>query len=465
MKRTVYTLTLLVFLVVLTSAINSFKNRTLVLPPSDKVLDLPEVVDDYQVTIPPNVIEMLMGWGEADTTIINDITNDGATLGRALFYDDRLSGDNTLSCGSCHKQELSFADDVAFSKGIGDNITTRNSMTLNDLGWQLPTHFFWDFRSASLSDAVRQPILADHELGKDIPTLIEKLKVADEYAPLFEAAYGDPEITEEGVTNALSMFITSMSSFDSKYDKNFNGDENTFTESEIRGLNLFESNCSFCHITPHFGSADPLMFFIPGNNGLDSVITDSGMGEWMGDEIFNGTFKSPSLRNIEVSAPYMHDGRFETLEDVIDFYSEGVQFNENSAFNWIFGETFTGYEFDATQKKDLINFLKTLTDQTLLTDPKWSDPWRSVTNDHEYDPIDHLKVYPNPIEDKVMVEIDNPDANEYQITIYDISGKLINTFMTTDNLLEVPRAGAPSGIYELVASDGKHQKTFKLIYR
>ena len=236
------------------------------------------------------------------------------------------------------------------------------------------------------------------------------------------------------------------------------------SESELNGFHLFEENCGFCHITPHFGTSDPLMFFMPGTNGLDSVYTDLGFGEWMGDPFFNGVFKSPSLRNIQVTAPYMHDGRFETLEEVIDFYSEGVQFNENSAFNWMFGEDFTGYEFEDHQKIDLVNFLKTLTDHTLLTDEKWSNPWKSALSSGP-EPLEGVDVYPNPVEDVVMVEIDNPGGAIYHISIYDINGKVINTFKTSDNLLEVPRGNTPSGVYELIAVSGEQQKTFKLIYR
>jgi len=296
MKRIVYTLISFTFLIVLTSAVNSFRNKTLVLPPDNKVLDLPDQMNDYQVEFPDNVLDFMMGWGVVDTSTINNITNEKATLGRALFYDDRLSGDNSLSCGSCHKQALSFSDDVALSDGIADQVTTRNSMGLNDLGWQLSTQFFWDFRSSSLQDAVLEPIIAAHELGKDIPTLIAKLEAAPEYQSLFQSAFGSSQIDEIRIADALTNFIVSMASFDSKFDQGFNNDFANFTESETRGRHLFEENCGFCHITPHFGSADPFMFFMPGNNGLDSVYTDPGMGGWLDDSFMIGTFKSPSLK-------------------------------------------------------------------------------------------------------------------------------------------------------------------------
>jgi cytochrome c peroxidase len=464
MKKIVYTLFLFGLLVLFTSAISSFKNTTLVLPPGDSELVLPDQTYDYSIDLPSHIIDFLFAWGGNDTSFVNTVTDDGATLGRVLFYDNRLSGDNSLSCGSCHQQALSFSDNVPLSDGIGDNLTTRNSMPLNDLGWQLGFSFFWDFRSNSLEDAVLQPILAAHELGKNMPNLIAKLEAAEEYSPLFEAAFGNSEINEAKIANALAQFITSMNSFESKYDEQFVQGFPEFTESELNGMNLFEMNCAFCHITPHFGSTSPFDFFMTGNNGLDSVFTDLGMGDWVGDPFFFGLFKSPTLRNVEVTGPYMHDGRFETLEDVVDFYSEGIQNNENSFFNWSMGESFTGFEFSAQEKSDLVKFLKTLTDTNLLTNDKWSDPWVTILINNPL-ALKGINVYPNPVADVVVVEIDNPTGELYDISIYNITGKLINSFQSSSNILEIPRGNSPTGVYELVASKGQQQKTFKLVYR
>ncbi|MFT5166876.1 MAG: cytochrome c peroxidase [Saprospiraceae bacterium] len=464
MKKIVYPLFLLSLVVLFTSAISSFKNTTLVLPPGDDVLVLPDQTYDYSIDLPVHVVDFLLGWSGNDTSFVNTVTDDGATLGRVLFYDDRLSGDNSLSCGSCHQQALSFADNVPLSDGIGDNLTTRNSMNLNDLGWQLGFGFFWDFRSNGLEDAVLQPILAAHELGKNMPNLIAKLEAAAEYVPLFEAAYGNSEINEAKIANALAQFITSMTSFESKYDKQVSQGFTGFTASELSGMNLFELSCAFCHVTPHFGSTSPFDFFVMGNNGLDSVFTDLGMGEWFNEPSVFGFFKSPSLRNVAVSGPYMHDGRFETLEDVVDFYSEGIQSNENSSFNWMMGESFTGFEFSDQEKTDLVNFLKTLTDTNLLTNEKWSDPWVAVLGNNEF-VLKGIKVYPNPVADLVVVEIDNPNDEIYNISIFDITGKLINFLQSSNDVLEIPRGNSPTGVYELVASKGQQQTTFKLVYR
>ncbi len=465
MKKIIYTLGLFLFLGMLTSAVNSYENKTVVLPPpTDKTLILPDEVEDYQLDIPEEILEELQFWGEPNLTILSNLDNEVVTLGRVLFYDDRLSGDNTVSCGSCHKQELSFADDVAFSEGINESLTTRNSMGLNDLGWQLGATFFWDMRSLSLEDAVMQPILAAHELGKDIPTLIAKLEAAPEYEPLFEAAFGTSDIDDLKIANALSQFIASIASFDSKHDVGIENNFSDFTPSEFNGKALFDGNCSMCHITPHFGTMDPFVGFMLGNNGLDSVYTDLGAGGWTGDPWLIGTFKSSSLRNIEVTAPYMHDGRFETLEEVIDFYSEGVQPNENSAFNWMFGDDFTGYDFTDNEKEDLLAFLETLTSEAVLTDPKWSNPWyfpTAVTPEL----LTNIKVYPNPVSEMVIVEFEKGVKATYEISVFDVNGKMVNHFTTSETTVEVPRNNAPSGVYKLLASNGKQQKTFKLIYQ
>ncbi len=464
MKRTIYSLTSISFIILLSSAVNSFKNTTLVLPPNDKVLELPDQMFDYSVELPQHVFDMSIGWGTIDTALISNITDEKATLGRVLFYDDRLSDNNSLSCASCHRQELSFADDVALSEGIGDQFTTRNSMHLNDLAWQLGQSFFWDFRSGHLHDAVIQPILASHELGKTMDDLIAKLEAAEEYESLFMDAYGSTSITESKIAESLAVFISSMTTFESKFDQSVSTNFSNFTASELNGKDLFELNCAFCHVTPHFGATSPFQFFVPGNNGLDSVFTDLGAGEWFQGPMFEGLFKSPSLKNIEVTGPYMHDGRFATLEEVIDFYSEGVQFNDNSAFRWLFGDHFTGYNFSESEKQDLISFLKTLTDDTFLTHEKWSDPWQSIVSiSPEF--LEGVEVFPNPVADMITVNIENPSGANYDVSIFDINGKLLESFHTSGSVLNIPRGNAPAGIYELIAKSKDKQKTFKLVYR
>ncbi len=464
MKKIIYPITLFAFLITLTSSISSFTNSATVVPIEAEAMLTSPPPFNYEVTFPENIMDFLQAWGEVDTTLISSITNEKATLGRFLFYDDRLSATNDLSCASCHKQEFSFADDVAFSDGINDTPTTRNSMALNDLGWQLSTSFFWDFRSEGLENAVLEPILAAHELGKDIPTLIAKLESWEAYPEMFNDAYGTTAITEERITNALAVFIASMASFDSKYDQGFNEGFVEFTPSEINGMHLFEEACGFCHVTPHFGASDPMMFFLPGNNGLDSVITDPGMNGWFNDPMFLGFFKAPSMRNVEVTGPYMHDGRFSTLEEVIDFYSEGIQHNDFSAFNWMFGPGFTGYDFSEENKTDLLNFMRTLTDENLLSHAKWSNPWFTTTSAEEAILVG-IEVYPNPVADFVTVQMDNSNSEEYSVMVYNVSGKLVHNIQTTANTLDIPRGQLPAGIYQLVIRKENQQKAFKLVYR
>ena len=234
-----------------------------------------------------------------------------------------------------------------------------------------------------------------------MPNLIAKLESTTFYPELFESAFGSPEITEEAIASALAQFIRTMNTFESPFDKGHENGFSDFTENELHGFQLFNNTCQICHFTPHMGAGGGGIFFpgMFGTNGLDSVITDVGAFEWSQDPFMMGVFKGPTLKNIEVTAPYMHDGRFETLSEVIDFYSEGVQWNENSTFNWLFGDSFDGYHFTEQEKEDLEAFLLTLTDESFLTDEKWSNPWSTTVN---VDPITdpnpfNIKIFPNPV--------------------------------------------------------------------
>lgn len=473
MKRIYYTFWLAALLLVLTSSIysTSKESKAFELPPTNDtmILDLPDELLNYRdIDFPDHVLDFISGWG-ADTSSLSTMTDEGATLGRALFYDVKLSGDNTLSCGSCHKQEFSFADDVALSDGIDGQFTNRNSSQLNDLAWQFGPSFFWDMRAFSLEEAVVQPILATNELGKTIPNLIAKLENTAYYPPLFEAAFGASEITEEGIASALAQFINSMTTFNSRFDQEFGNELAGFTESEINGFLLFNTNCEMCHFSPHFGAGATgfLDIFMGGTNGLDSVITDLGAGEWMGDPFFNGVFKGPSLKNIAVTAPFMHDGRFETLADVIDFYSEGVQFNENSMFNWMFGESFTGYNFTPTEKADLEAFLNTLTDETFFTNEKWSNPWTPAVNNTQNpspSPFE-VKVFPNPAGDFFNIKIDNLKFTAINFALFNALGQKIRTLKITDAEFVIERDGLPAGVYTLILSKDTESRTKKIIFK
>ncbi len=315
------------------------------------------------------------------------ITNPGATLGRVLFYDPQLSLNNRISCASCHKQELAFSDDVAGSTGFGGKTTPRNSMAIVNAGFN--NNLFWDSRVSSVGDLVTKPIQNHIEMGmEEMANLERKLAKIDYYPDLFEAAFGSKTITEDRIGSALAQFVcaitTTNSRFDAEQRQNFAG----YTQLERRGLDLFLSartNCSRCHAAPNFSAPD----FVGGeygsgggsvfggggddlkggaNNGLDLVYADQGLGE--------GRFRIPSLRNIALTAPYMHDGRFKTLEEVIEHYDHGIQAHTALDKNLRAGDgSPKQMNLNALEKQSLVAFLHTLTDETLLSDPRFSDPF------------------------------------------------------------------------------------------
>ncbi len=430
--------------------------------------NLPAVPYDYDLDVPEHI--QFGAWSFIDTLDLNSkITSDGATLGRVLFYDEKLSFKNNVSCGSCHKQEFAFADDVQFSKGIDDQLTKRNSPNLNDLslggGGMFffgigTTPLFWDCRETDLETMVLQPIEHEAELGKDLDYMVEKLGTFDYYAPLFEKAFGDDEISKERVASALAQFIRSMSSFDSKFDLTRMGLAE-FSDSEQRGEEIFITSCGqFCHGEPLFSTTMPM------NNGLDSVYTDVGMAEWDGNSHSIGKFKSPSLRNIELTAPYMHDGRFETLEEVIDFYSEEVNPHPNAEFHWV-GEdhNFRGFEFTDIEKNDLHNFLKTLTTPELLTNPKWSDPFDATSSNQNIALANSIEVYPNPVEDKLSVNLGNRTTENTRLTLFDLKGKRVWQDQMSDGTADFQINTTHTGVYILQLNIDGATFSKKLFFR
>jgi cytochrome c peroxidase len=305
----------------------------------------------------------------------NPVTDHGATLGRILFYDTRLSANNTISCGSCHVQRNAFADPNRFSKGFDAKLTDRHAMSLVNLRYAPRGRFFWDERAEKLEETVLVPIESKLEMGQDLTKLVEVLAKDERYPELFQKAFGDRKLSRERLGKALAQFLRSMVSCQSKYDEGLakatsvRDDFPNFTVQENRGKALFMSNCASCHQPAQ--DVNFLMSF-PGNNGLDAdpKIADGGVG----DITFNGRdigrFKSPSLRNVEHTGPYMHDGRFSTLDRVIDHYSKEVKPHPN------LDPRMHPLNFTDSEKAALIAFLKTLTDRTFLADPKFSDPWR-----------------------------------------------------------------------------------------
>lgn len=299
-------------------------------------------------------------------TVIN---NDKATLGRVLFYDKALSLNNSVACASCHSQKHAFSDVVAFSKGFEEKMTARNSMGISNLSDERNIGFFWDARTTQIEKMVFEPVANHVEMGFDrIDLITTKVEQLPYYAALFEKAYGSPEITEQRMRESMGQFLFSLVSQNTKFDDGLYTNFSNFDDKEKRGLELFnKNNCGSCHqISASFGSSYSSMKFA--NIGLDKIDTDKGI---------NGLYKIPRLKNIALTAPYMHDGRFKTLEEVLNHYSENIQPNDKLSFQ--LKENSVGgpkqMKFTDAEKADLVAFLNTLTDKDLTTNVKYSNPF------------------------------------------------------------------------------------------
>lgn len=310
----------------------------------------------------------------------NPLTVEKVKLGRMLFYETLLSLDNSISCASCHVQEDGFSDKHVLSIGVGGSLGKRQAMPIFNMAWHT-NGFFWDGRAELLRHQSLKPIQDALEMKETLENVILKLEGRGEYRNQFTRAFGNDEITAEKISFALENFMFSIVSDNSKYDQFLMGNA-TLTESEERGRQLFfaeynpffpeesGADCAHCHSGNNFENDEYR------NNGLDAetAITDIGRQSVTGDVADKGKFKIPSLRNIEMTAPYMHDGRFQTLEEVVDHYNSGIQ-NSNSVDPAIYFTSSTGLMLDAQEKADLVNFLKTLTDYTFLSNPEYQSPF------------------------------------------------------------------------------------------
>ncbi|MFK7979657.1 MAG: cytochrome c peroxidase [Saprospiraceae bacterium] len=360
----------------------------------EQQVDLPDTPFNYtDISIPThlstNVLNGPLQNAATDndnTPATNPTTDDGATLGRVLFYDKNLSANQTIACASCHQQENGFSDSNVLSIGFDGGTTRRHSMGLTNAVWYDRGRFFWDERAATLEEQVLMPFQDAVEMGMTLDGVVSAVENQGFYPALFENAFGSEEINADKISKALAQFIRSMVSVSSKYDTgrqevsrptaNFSN----FTDSENRGKRLFflpQSNgglsCVGCHSTEAFVNPDAGTT----NNGLDLESTDDlGVFEAIPNNAFLGTFKVPSLKNIELTAPYMHDGRFATLEEVVEHYNSGVQDhpNLNSSLKDENGNP-QRLNLSEQDKEDVVNFLKTLTDETLVNDVKFSDPF------------------------------------------------------------------------------------------
>ena len=303
-----------------------------------------------------------------NTPADNAITDAGAALGRVLFYDMRLSARDGLSCAGCHSPFIGFSDTPRLSVGFAGGLTGRHSPSLTNARFYQRGHFFWDERAATLEAQVLRPIQDATEMGMTLEDLAAKLVATPYYPPLFAAAFGSREITSDRVSRALAQYVRSLVSTGSRYDRAFTaaGTPNfaaTFTAQELEGERLFRtSGCAGCHAT--VAQVSDSVHDI----GLDLVSTDTGTGR--------GAIKAPSLRNVAVRPRFMHDGRFTTLAQVIDFFDSGVQANPDLDARLRNADgTPRRLGLLATQKAALIAFLGTLTDSAFLTAPRFANPF------------------------------------------------------------------------------------------
>ena len=352
------------------------------------VLGLPNDRVDYDVELPQHMLDLGM--------VPPRINNAKATLGRVLFYDNKLSRNEKINCASCHHQELAFADNKAFSEGFDGELTLRNSLALGSVanfkssyegsnggGLAPPTQqqfFFWDERAHTIAEQSTMTIQDDIEMGMDLNELAGRLAQEPHYKVLFNKAYNTEAVQPEMITDALQEFINAIVSTQTRFDDGLaarKGDVGStfsnFTQQENQGKALFIQHCSSCH-----GANMSISQETVANNGLDQDYTDLGVGKVTGNPTDVGKFKVPFLRNIALTAPYMHDGRFATLEEVVEHYNSGVKMHQNldHRLRAPDGNSPRRLNLSNTEKAALVAFLETLTDQELVTASRFEDPFK-----------------------------------------------------------------------------------------
>ena len=340
----------------------------------DEVKDQPQgVVQDSS--------PYMLSYGNFPTPTIavdNQLTIQGVKLGRMLFYEKMLSGDGEMACASCHLQEFAFTDTAKFSTGIQGLKGGRQAMTVFNMAWH-ENEFFWDGRAHLLRDQALLPIQDELEMDETLENVVAKLSESQTYKDQFIRVFGTDEITSEKISLALEQFMNSITSTNSKYD-DFLLDSTVFNASEKRGFELFTTDynpffpnesgadCQHCHSGLNFEN-DKYM-----NNGLDATFADDGREKATKNAADKGKFKVTSLRNIAITAPYMHDGRFNTLAEVVEHYNS--QIKASATLDPALEQTREkGLFLDAQDKADLVAFLNTLTDKDLTTNSEYSSPF------------------------------------------------------------------------------------------
>jgi len=335
-------------------------------PPTSNARDLSDIPYNPVAVELPDVFPLPV----MDIPADNPLTEAGVELGRFLFFDPILSGNEKMACADCHFPQNGFTDNLAVSKGTEGIAGLRSSMSLVNAGY-FTRGLFWDGRIQTLEEQALLPVEDVNELHNDWESVIEKMQVHDDYPTRFRKAFGinnTEEITKELAGKAIAQFERSLLSFNSKYDKVVRKEE-FFEEDELMGFELFiddpndlpDAECGHCHNPPLFTVNQ---YF---NNGIDSIgnledFKDKGLGAITNNRFDNGKFRAPSLRNIALTAPYMHDGRFQTLEEVIDHYNEGAHFADN--IDPLINTKSLGLSEE--HKKALVAFLHALTDTSFV---------------------------------------------------------------------------------------------------
>lgn len=331
----------------------------------------------YNLVIPP-------GFPSMEIPADNPLTEEGVDLGRLLFYDPILSSDSTVSCGSCHSPAGSFTDNLALSPGVGKQLGNRSTMAIVNIGF-MSKGFFWDGRSPTLEEQALHPVENPVEMAETWENAEVKLQRHKDYPQLFRKAFGikkTGEITRELATKAIAQFERTLISGNSRFDKKrYQNDPDPFlfSDLEVDGLKIYfddqfsetaKGHCAHCH------DGGPLLTSERyENNGITQVnsltdFPDKGLGMVTGKQTDNGKFKAPTLRNIALTAPYMHDGRFNTLEEVIEHYNSGGHFADNVLLGSITPLHLTEYD-----KKALLAFLHTFTDTSFVNNPAFQNPY------------------------------------------------------------------------------------------
>lgn len=308
------------------------------------------------------------GWPQPSYTFTgNPLTRDGFALGRKLFYDVRLSRDNTISCASCHAQFAAFSHlDHALSHGIDGLFGTRNAPGMFNMAWK--PAYFWDGNEPLLTGQPRHPIENPVEMDEKMADVVAELSLDSQYPTLFKKAFGNSDITEQRVGDALALFMGAIISDNSQYDHYIRGEDGgTMTSQQLHGLSLFREKCGACHTEPLFTD------YSYRNNGLkpDAGLDDSGRAMVTKNTADAYKFMVPSLRNVNLTRPYMHDGRFTTLDAVLEHYRTGIYpsatLDESLA---------NGISMSDADKADIIAFLLTLSDTVLIHDVRFAEPTR-----------------------------------------------------------------------------------------